>query len=169
MTQVNINIMRWILGEYKMEKKRIQIILQFIEKMVRFLIQKKQKKASVQWDNLPIVVIDVDKCLEAEKEKVQTLEEQYAQTGDIKYLQSLRQKIRNNRITDKNFESQYDLDEIDEEIKKENNHKIKLEDLSEIDKQISAEDREKTIKEFKMQYEKLQKDLKLETHGEGER
>lgn len=127
------------------------------------------KKASVQWDNLPIVVIDVDKCLEAEKEKVQTLEEQYAQTGDIKYLQSLRQKIRNNRITDKNFESQYDLDEIDEEIKKENNHKIKLEDLSEIDKQISAEDREKTIKEFKMQYEKLQKDLKLETHGEGER
>lgn len=64
---------------------------------------RKAKKASYDFENLPIVVIDVDECLRTEKEKIKKLCEEYKKTGSEEIKLELSEKIRNNRVTDPEF------------------------------------------------------------------
>lgn len=64
---------------------------------------RKAKKASYDFENLPIVVIDVDECLRTEKEKIKKLYEEYKKTGSEEIKLELSEKIRNNRVTDPEF------------------------------------------------------------------
>ena len=73
-------------------------------------------KALKDWGGkLKIVIIDIDKCLESERNKVNNMIEEYKK-GNKGIAKDILQKIKNNRHTDPNFCS--DIKEI-EEIKQE--------------------------------------------------
>lgn len=58
------------------------------------------KKAQKQWNNeLPIVVIDVNKCIEAERQKVEEMKKEYAQTKSPILAREIYNKIKNNQAT----------------------------------------------------------------------
>lgn len=99
----------------------------------------KAQKASQEFGNLPIVVIDVDKCLEAERQKVNELQRQYQETKNPEVAQELYQKIRNNRVTDKKFCEEIDLEQIRKETQVK--EKVNDKDLKEIYSEVSAEER----------------------------
>lgn len=58
------------------------------------------EKAQKQWNNeLPIVVIDVNKCIEAERQKVEDMIKKYEQTKSPILAREIYYKIRNNQAT----------------------------------------------------------------------
>lgn len=58
------------------------------------------KKAQEQWNNeLPIVVVDVNKCIEAERQKVEEMRKEYEQTKSPVLAREIYHKIRNNQAT----------------------------------------------------------------------
>lgn len=58
------------------------------------------KKAQEQWNNeLPIVIIDVNKCIEAERQKVEEMRKEYEQTKSPVLAREIYHKIRNNQAT----------------------------------------------------------------------
>lgn len=74
------------------------------------------KRASKQWEDMPIVVVNKDKCLQAEREKVEKMIEQYKKDPSEILRKEIKQKIRNNSITRRNF----GVDIKDKEILDEN-------------------------------------------------
>ncbi len=76
------------------------------------------KKASLDWNGLPIVVVDVDLCLASEKNKVQEILNSYYQLPTQDIYEKLKTKILNNRITDEDFMSNIDLVELEHMINK---------------------------------------------------
>ena len=100
----------------KGEKKQPDYIIVFRrEGTIKYM--EKAKKASEDFGNLPIVIIDIDKCLENEKIQVEQMYKEYERTHDNALLKQIQQKIKNNRETDPNFG-----DEFDEIIKKNDNY-----------------------------------------------
>ena len=61
------------------------------------------KRASKQWGDMPIVVVDKDKCLESEKEKVEKMIKQYEREPSEALNKEIKQKIKNNTITRGDF------------------------------------------------------------------
>lgn len=58
------------------------------------------KKAQEQWNNeLPIVVVDVNKCIEAERQKVEEMRKEYEHTKSPVLAREIYHKIRNNQAT----------------------------------------------------------------------
>lgn len=58
------------------------------------------QKAQEQWNNkLPIVVVDVNKCIEAERQKVEEMRKEYEQTKSPVLAREIYHKIRNNQAT----------------------------------------------------------------------
>lgn len=85
------------------EKKQPDYILVF-KKDGQILNLDEAKKAQLDWDGkLPIVVVDVDRCLETEKAKVEKLKRQYEETPTEQLAKQIRQKVRNNRVTYSKF------------------------------------------------------------------
>ena len=88
-------------------------------------INKECRQASKDFGDLPIVVVDIDKCLEQEKKKVIELQRTYDETGDIDYLKQIYQKIKNNRNTTsiwnrkEPFCQEIDLEELEQKIKQQ--------------------------------------------------
>lgn len=121
----------------------------------------KAQKASEEFNGLPIVIIDVDKCLESEKQKVEELYREYSKNKDQKVRQKLYQKIKNNRITCSSF-----CEDIYEELYDEQrlNKKVNEKDLETIYQEIDATDRQE--ENGKMQ--KLYKEIKM-TLKEGDK
>lgn len=74
----------------------------------------KAKMAQEQWGGLPIVIIDKDKCLESERQKVEEMKQRY-EAGDKSLAGEIYQKVRNNRVTRENFCSEMDLEKLREE------------------------------------------------------
>ena len=70
------------------------------------------KKASKQWDDLPIVVVDVDKCLENEYNKLRQLIDLFSDNPSIELFKQIKTKILNNRVTDSGFASSFNLEEL---------------------------------------------------------
>ena len=60
-------------------------------------------KAQEQWDNIPIVIVDKDKCLESERQKVEEMLKQYEENPTPELASEIRQKVKNNRNTRENF------------------------------------------------------------------
>ena len=82
------------------------------------------RKAAKQWEKeLPIVVIDVDKCLKSERAKVDKMLSQYRKNPNPQLAKIIKQKVRNNRVTDTTFceDINSELEELRvDEIDKEN-------------------------------------------------
>ena len=58
------------------------------------------QKAQEQWDNkLPIIVVDVNKCIEAERQKVEKMRKEYEQTKSPILAREIYHKIKNNQAT----------------------------------------------------------------------
>lgn len=74
------------------------------------------KKASMQWDNLPIVVIDIDLCLKSEYNKLIELINQFYQLPTLEIYNQIKTKILNNRITEPTFAENINLNELKEMI-----------------------------------------------------
>lgn len=132
------------------------------------------QKASREWGEMPIVVIDVDECLKSEKEKADKMYESY-KSGDIttEDLRKLCYKIRNNRVTTRNwgkevFYAEVDLEQMMLELqerenkeKSKNEQGIDEEQLAENYEMVDATERKqgvdaitqiyKQIKEIKQQ------------------
>lgn len=77
------------------------------------------KKASMQWDNLPIVVIDIDLCLKSEYNKLIELINQFYQSPTLEIYNQIKTKILNNRITEPTFAENINLNELKEMINSE--------------------------------------------------
>ena len=74
-------------------------------------------KALNDWKGkLKLVIVDIDKCLEAEKNKVKKMLEEY-RNGNKSIGRDIIQKIKNNRHTDSNFCS--DIKEVEEIIQEQ--------------------------------------------------
>ena len=87
------------------EKKRPDYIVVFRKRgkidFIREMIE--AQKASKQWGEMPIVVVDIDKCLESERAKVDEMLAQYAENPNPQLAKEIKQKVGNNRVTDKTF------------------------------------------------------------------
>lgn len=121
------------------------------------------KKASKDWGDMPIVVIDLEKCLESERKKVEDMLVNYK--GDKLMVKEIKQKVRNNRVTFTDFCNDLQnkinvLDYQDEE--KENPVDIKIEDLEQNYKEISEDEREKEVSKIKNIRNKIRKVIKSE-------
>ena len=107
------------------------------------------KKAQEQWGGLPIVVIDKDKCIESERQKVLEMKKHYDE-GDKSYAKQLYQKVKNNRNTKHSFCSGIDIEMLKEEfeVKKEveqetnSNSQIRDQDNNTDERQIGIKDLE---------------------------
>lgn len=131
-------------------------------------------KAQKQWGDLPIVIVDEDKCLENEKNKVNDLLDEYEESADSTKLENALQKIRNNRVTDSEFCEDIDIQEMQEQLAKarceeKNNSETKeklvgLDDLEHNYKIVNAIDRKQEAGRISQIYKKIR-----QTQIEGER
>ena len=128
------------------------------------------KKAQQDWGKdeqgkykMPIVVVDVDKCLELESEKVDNLMKTYKENPTPVNAKEIYQKVRNNRVTTKRwggeaFREDINLEELKEKMtqieqkvteKEEVTQQVTKQDLSENYSKVSAKERTKGIGKFK--------------------
>lgn len=131
----------------------------------------KARKASKDWNDMPIVVIDVEKCLESERKKVEEMLESY-KGGDKSKAKEIRQKVRNNRVTFGKFcnDLPNELDELHYEdkviskndLEKENLVDVRIEDLEQNYKEISADERKKEVSKIKNIRNKIREVMKSE-------
>lgn len=99
------------------KRKQPDYIIVFREnEEIKFLDE--ARIAQEQWGGLPIVVIDKDKCLEAERQKVEELKQRY-DAGEKDLAGQIYQKIRNNRQTRKNFCKDIDIEKFQKEAETE--------------------------------------------------
>ena len=97
------------------QKKKPDYILVFRRDGVIPNIEK-AKKASQDWHNLPIVVVDIDLCLKNEKELTENMLIEYYQNPTNELFDRIKTKIMNNRVTDSNFLANVNLDELQTHI-----------------------------------------------------
>lgn len=75
------------------------------------------KKVQKQWNNkLPIVVVDVNKCIEAERQKVEEMKREYEQTKSPILAREIYHKIRNNQATIAHHKGQIQTNFFEEEL-----------------------------------------------------
>ena len=138
----------------------------------------KAKRASKEWSAMPIVVVDKDRCLENERDKLDNLLEQY-RAGNKILAREIYYKIRNNRQTSKNFAKEISIDEFKIEIEKQEktelseeqkklrkmqtnnkenltkeneNVEVTKEDMQKNSEQVSAEERKQEMSKMKQLY-----------------
>lgn len=70
------------------------------------------KKASQDWNNLPIVVIDVNKVLDNEKRKLIDLITKYYENPTQEILELITIKIRNNQVIEPSFANEINIEEL---------------------------------------------------------
>ena len=131
------------------------------------------QKASEQWAGMPIVIVDVDKCLEAERAEVDTKLAQYRKNPTPELAREITQKVRNNRQTDRGFcqDLETELEEIkakveskeaeakEEYIKNQEEPKeesVNEEQLIENYKSVIANEREQGVRKIREIYMKIQ-------------
>lgn len=116
-------------------------------------------KAQKQWD-IPIVIVDKDKCLESERKKVKEMISEYDKNPSKKLAEEIVQKVRNNRVT--NIKFCKEIDEIITKIERENEVEvitdegpIFIEYLKENYKEVSASERAKEIGKIEKLYRNI--------------
>lgn len=122
-------------------------------------------KAQKEWGDLPIVIVDQDKCLNNERNKVHDLLKKFNETSDPQALEDTIQKIRNNRQTDEKFCKQINIEKLkkqseelkkrEENIPKKINEQVTLKDLEENYEMVDAMDRKKETSKISQIYIKL--------------
>ena len=100
------------------EKKQPDYLVVF-RKDGRIDNMSKTLDAQKQWGDLPIVIVDKDKCLENEKQKVEKMLQEFQENPSEDLKKKITQKITNNRKTERNFCSNLDLERF--ELKSKDN------------------------------------------------
>ncbi len=132
-------------------------------------------KAQKDWGGMPIVIVDKDKCLEAEREKINVMLQEYEETADTELARQITQKVRNNRVTEESFCEDIDgqLDKIKE--KEEGNkeqedstkeEEVGIETLQENYEKVGAKDRKEEMGKISNIYKKMQ-EIQKEVQDEG--
>ena len=126
----------------------------------------KIKQAVKDWgEKLPIVIVDVDKCLEAEKGKVEELLRSYHSSKNPETAREILQKVRNNKVTEKAFCSELEeqLKEIEQEIgsqeedtSREGETRQAKSELAPVYDSVSAQERQEGVRTIKQLREKIQ-------------
>lgn len=141
-------------GENKKQPDYILVFKEYGE----YLNMEEAKKAQKDWWNLPIVIIDVDKCLRSERQKVDNLMKEYRKNKDQEIAKEILQKVRNNKQTREYFakDLEEELETIEEELRRNNMKKIEdsklrkvnLEDFTTNLQYVNEMDRKKIIEEI---------------------
>ena len=143
------------------EKKQPDYILVFRKDGVIENMREAQR-ASKQWGNMPIVIVDIDACLKSEKAKVKEMLSDYSQNPSLELAKEIAQKVRNNRVTDtsfcRDFEAQ--LVNIRKYLKSAQRYKMQkntigIDELEEISESVSAGKRKQVSREIKQIYQKI--------------
>ena len=119
-------------------------------------------KAQQDWEGLPIVIVDKDKCLESEKEKVKQMIEEYNKEPSESFGKQIRQKVSNNRKTRETF-----CKEIEELIPKENNDEKEVVGRKELEtnyNMVNANERKQEISKITQLYIKIYEIAKEDEH-----
>lgn len=143
------------------EKKQPDYIIVFRENGTIPNMDKAQI-ASKQWDNMPIVIVDVDECLKSEQEKIDNMIEKYKENPTSNLEQKIKQKVRNNRVTNRNFcqgidEKLYSIEHEEElEVTKEE-HKVKVseEELEKNYERVTPNERKSEVSKIRMLYTRM--------------
>ena len=159
------------------EKKQPDYILVF-RKDGEIPNMEEAQKASKQWGEMPIVVVDIDKCLEAERQKVDQMMKEYSASPNPELAKEIKQKVRNNRVTSLRF-----CDDIRDEInnleenncskektqekngKKESKIEVSEKDLEENYGQVSAIERKNEISRIRSVYKRIKEMKREEEHA----
>lgn len=118
----------------------------------------KAKKASKDFEGLPIVVIDVDECLASERKKAEEMFEEYKKTSNPQVGIKLLEKLRNNRVTDYDFCRDTDMDKTLQSLKEQKSRKeanVSMKDLEEIYGEVSGKERQEETGKIRMVYERI--------------
>lgn len=115
----------------------------------------KAQKASKEFGDLPIVVIDVDECLEAEEDKVDELLEQYEDSHSPEIAEKIYYKVKNNRITESDFYPDVDLEEMKEAMESQESFKISKDDFKRMYEKSSSQERNIVSQKLKSIYMKI--------------
>lgn len=108
------------------------------------------KRAQKDWGGLPIVVVDVDVCLESEKCKVDSMIQQYRESKDPELAKEIYNKIRNNRVTEKQFCEDIDIEQFKVEEQEIQTEQIVTEsDLEENYNLVTSQERNEQISKMK--------------------
>ena len=116
------------------------------------------EKASKDFGGLPIVVIDEDECLASERKKAEEMFEEYKKTHDPQIGFKLREKLRNNRVTDYDFCRDTDMDIVLDSLENQKREKalnVSMEDLEEIYGEVSGKERQEETGKIRMVYERI--------------
>lgn len=123
---------------------------------------------------LPIVIVDVDRCLAAERGKVDNMLMQYNQQKTPQLAREILQKVRNNRQTDNSFGEDIPVKDIEEWLEEQglqeiledndvrtNNQagtqgKVTMSDLEVNNRKVSAQERKEGISAMRKLRDKLQ-------------
>ena len=91
----------------------------------------KAKKASKDFGGLPIVMVDIDKCLENERQRVLKLKQEYDEKPNEELLKKIYKTIRNNRVTRPDFCSEFNIDKIENFVRQQTITKKELKSIYE--------------------------------------
>lgn len=121
-------------------------------------------QAVKDWENeIPVVMVDVDKCLESEKGKVAELMKQYETTPNSEIAKKIMQKVRNNRMTNSKF-----CQELQEELDKMETSTIdSMDTLEENYQTVTAQERQEGMSELRRIHQKI-KEIREAKEGEND-
>jgi glycosyltransferase involved in cell wall biosynthesis len=140
------------------EKKQPDYIVAFKWKNV---IPNKEEiiKAYQDWEGqIPIVLVDIDKCLETEKAKVIEMLKKYEESKNVELAREIIQKVKNNRVfnteimgiwmENKDFCSEFkeQLKQLEKDVEIQERYQ---EELRQNYDGVSAEERKNAVSEFK--------------------
>ena len=93
---------------------------------------------------LPIVIVDIDRCLKKEYYEVYEMLDAYIKTDSLDIAKEILQKVKNNRCTDGEFctDIQTELDDIEWRLREEN---VRLQDLQENYSRVTASERQEMV------------------------
>lgn len=126
-------------------------------------------QATKDWGGeLPIVIVDVDRCLAAERGKVDDMLMQYSSKKTPQLAREILQKVRNNRVTDKSFGEDIQLGDIEKWLKEHGAEeeltngtstetgKVSIADMVDNNKMVSAQERKEGISAMRKLRDRLQ-------------
>lgn len=128
------------------------------------------EKASKDFGGLPIVVIDENECLASERKKAEEMFEEYKKTHDPQIGIKLREKLRNNRVTDVDFCRDIDMDMTLQSLKAQKSRKetnVSMEDLEEMYEEVSGEERQGEMEKIRMVYERIRRISERRDNSDG--
>lgn len=132
-------------------------------------------KGAKDWKGkLPIVVVDIDKCIQSEKQKVDDMLVEYRLKPSKELARQIRQKVKNNRVANpefcEEFQQELDLIENTENMPNIDEHNedrtVKIEELAENYETVTALEREGATRQL---YAQIRQRIKNKENEDFER